>query len=246
MILKIIIFIVVIVIFGFLIGKPAKRLIRKVRGAYGWVAKLVMEPCISSLEWRENLRHILTTFNRIMSRKDITWWIDYGTLLGAYRRGGFIAWDHDGDISYLEKDKHVIEDSKNEFKACGIEVDIGYYGLFYRGTKVDIEPWWVVGERLYRVCRGRPENRGRIWRLYSSIFDDLPLARITPLWRIEYLEEQFPSPNEPKRFLRHRYLSFRLFSRLAYSRRIKCLISIRFWKSALKLLIQGCKPKVRQ
>ena len=45
---------------------------------------MVLSPCITSAEQQENLRHIITTFNGIMSKKAITWWIDYGTLLGAY------------------------------------------------------------------------------------------------------------------------------------------------------------------
>lgn len=47
---------------------------------------------------------LLKTVCNIAEENDLVYWIDFGTLLGSYRHGGFVPWDKDGDISMPRKD----------------------------------------------------------------------------------------------------------------------------------------------
>lgn len=47
---------------------------------------------------------LLLFIDNVCKKHDLTYWIDYGTLLGAIRHGTFIPWDDDLDISMMRKD----------------------------------------------------------------------------------------------------------------------------------------------
>ena len=47
---------------------------------------------------------LLRFVDNVCRKYEIDYWIDYGTLLGAVRHGGFIPWDDDVDISIMRKD----------------------------------------------------------------------------------------------------------------------------------------------
>lgn len=75
---------------------------------------------------------LLNDIKGICDGNNLTYWLDFGTLLGAVRHGGYIPWDSDIDTSMLREDFYkVIPLLKEKYKDTEIEVrEFGYTNHF--------------------------------------------------------------------------------------------------------------------
>lgn len=91
----------------------------------------VMQKCDSIL---------LQIFDKICSKHNLTYWIDFGTLLGGMRHRGFIPWDDDMDVSMLRKDyDQLLVILKSELDSDFDIIDYGNrIGIGYMHNKTGI------------------------------------------------------------------------------------------------------------
>lgn len=61
---------------------------------------------------------LLKEFGRICDKHNIPYWLDFGTLIGAVRHGGFIPWDDDIDVGMMRKDIDTLEKVMAEEDTC--------------------------------------------------------------------------------------------------------------------------------
>jgi len=93
---------------------------------------------------------LLGIFDKLCQKYGLTYWIEYGTLLGAIRHGGFIPWDDDTDIAMPRDDfNKVVALMQDELAKYGITIEygiseLGRIQIHYRhhetGTWIDISP----------------------------------------------------------------------------------------------------------
>ena len=86
---------------------------------------------------------LLRFIDNVCNKYGIEYWIDYGTLLGAYRHGGFIPWDDDLDISIMRKDYEklieILPEEINQYptlkKNCGLTLLIEGHENYFKDFK---------------------------------------------------------------------------------------------------------------
>lgn len=153
---------------------------------------------------------MLIFIDNVCKKNDIEYWIDYGTLLGAARHGGFIPWDDDADICMttdnLEKFRKVMQTNpSDQFVLQNHDTDPGYFRFWdvvrdvnseyihipdappehhlkYRGLQVDIFPFEDQISYIYhRFC-------GKFYNAFINypLFERKPYKLIKPFVRFNY------------------------------------------------------------
>ena len=96
---------------------------------------------------RELILEMLDFIDNVCRKHDMQWWLYGGSLLGAYRHGGFIPWDDDCDINMLRCDfEKFLDVIGDELKSNGLESNIKVKNSFHVNdvtlpfTKLD---YWV-------------------------------------------------------------------------------------------------------
>lgn len=84
---------------------------------------------------------LLRKVAEVCRKHNIRWWLDYGTLLGAVRHGGFIPWDDDIDIAMLREDWEKFRDIfAQEFDTSMFSMNNqGFLQVHYRHLPIQVD-----------------------------------------------------------------------------------------------------------
>ena len=113
---------------------------------------------------------LLNIFDKICAKYNLSYWLDYGTLLGAIRHKGFIPWDDDTDVAMLRSDYNKLIDlASSDFKMFGIDFkeDAGRIGIGYLHSQTGI--WLdVFPVDIIRTNKEIREIKSHLIKLYGK------------------------------------------------------------------------------
>ena len=152
------------------------------------------------------LYRVFKVIDIVLTKHDIPYWLDGGSLLGAVRHGGVIPWDDDGDMEILAVDWKKIVELKEELASYGLKLWVAPYKGRREFVKLRItEPVMVdifrIGfDKKHKVWRLHGLKCRKLWRrnLYKE-------GELFPLKRMQFGPITVNVPNQPEEYLKRLY-----------------------------------------
>ena len=157
---------------------------------------------------------LLAKFVEVCEVNNIEYWLDFGSLLGAYRHGGFIPWDDDVDVSMPVDAMNSLRGHADEFLGCGMEL-------------ID---YWIPGKMCRLVYASK--NNGAFLDIYGydreatcvkyalpgGARDVVPIPNsvMFPLQRLKFEGLEVYVPNKIEEYLCCRYGNYMTFPHHAH------------------------------
>lgn len=122
---------------------------------------------------------LLKKVAQVCEKHHLTYWLSYGTLLGAVRHKGFIPWDDDVDIAMprtdWEKFHNLLDEEFGHGNFC--YNGLGFIQIHYKGTpmQVDIFPYDNAPEVWFPEGEKEAEFVNRIYEASAQLTWDLRL-----------------------------------------------------------------------
>ena len=148
---------------------------------------------INSSMAEENLK----LFKKVLDDNNVSFWLIFGTCLGAVRDAAFIEHDIDTDVGIAIEDKERVCALANQFGAVG-------FSLMRTNEKGDLLSWIRNDEYIdiYFWSRNRRQFLWDYWTYNGGYRSPVPLDSFA---EINFLGEQFLVPANPELYLRRQY-----------------------------------------
>lgn len=115
--------------------------------------------------------YLLRQLKKICEENEITYWLFFGTLLGAARHGGFIPWDDDIDVSLLRNDFQKLQKALKQNEAFALRPYYEEDGQFYLYKMVfreNTELFWV-DVTIWDQADTGPLGEEETWRRIAQV-----------------------------------------------------------------------------
>lgn len=165
------------------------------------------DECYLPDEKRQTLRIMVQNISRAFDQFGVVYWLDYGTLLGAYHTGDILHYDHDADISFL-----LSSDPSQAFRELN-KYGINANGLVagFQKMSLDFCRWKAMkstsgGKTEVLLHKFYPASvRDNVILRYHRTLESFPLSWVVPTVRINFQGVDVAIPNSADRLLAYRY-----------------------------------------
>lgn len=136
---------------------------------------------ISNDELKKIAVDILLYIDTLCREHNITYYLMFGTLIGAIRHKGFIPWDDDIDICLMRPDYEklmALVEKGGRYKSIYVGNDLNYYFTYGRITDTRT------------ILKRRPKRKIKDFGVYVDVFpiDNAPFESEATIWRDEFME----------------------------------------------------------
>lgn len=171
---------------------------------------------------------MIVAFDSLMSTRNLSCWIDYGTLLGSYRKGTVIDYDHDGDIGYLLSDINMVSGMVAPLLTEQYNISINVYNpvqMTFNGTKVDLFVYGTYESLHIPIPDGKTSETLTRHFYRNSDFMEQTYSDVEPEWlfplsKCPFEGQQVSCPNQIEKILSTRY---------PYSYKYNLIVPFKFW-----------------
>lgn len=158
-------------------------------------------------EYQEKDVDLLRTFISICSKHNLTYWLDFGSLLGSYRHSGFVPWDNDLDVSMPSDFYERLREYASEFEKAGMKITEPIKDVIIKIRYVNSEKYFMD---VYSYS-----DEGNMVQLKLNLPNrykvPIPKDVIFPTREIEFEGLLVNAPNDVERYLGCRYGNFMSF-----------------------------------
>ena len=161
----------------------------------------------------------LKEITRLLTEKEIPFWADCGTCLGAYRYGGIIPWDNDLDLAIIDADfdnvmhalkeldptKYTVQDWSNR---CHPKT---YIRVYIKSSRNHIDLYTNVIDKenqtlTHILSYGESNFMAESWKIRERMFSKpVPFDVIFPLKKAHFDGIDIPVPNQTRVYLTYKY-----------------------------------------